>query len=559
MARRVTFHSQQSRAFNLVWALFESGKLREGMSVGIVGGGLAGITAAAAATLKGCTVVLLESNDRELHLQRQNTTRSVYPFIYFWPAEGSVEPETDLPCMNWHGGTTEVVVNQLLDQWRTFREQRSLTVHLGFEVNRVLIVNGRPRVAGNMKTGGWNTFNFDCLILAVGFGKERFIGKGGTKSYWQIDAHHQGDIGHDGIKKILISGCGDGGLIDVVRFRLADFSHSLLLSDIFHGNGIEAIAPKLMDIDQKARSLLGQDVSAFLYDEYSKLDVPVAVIAALSARLRTDTHVTLNGRETTPLSLDASILNRLAVFLLIQVGRLDYLQGELDPDRIAITGTGYNVAVKSPSGTEETFACHEVIIRHGPESVITKLLSEADADHLKRLSFADSDRTMQRSWPADFYPNTGLCARASPLTLLGPEIARAARTSNAIASLIRVTIPADLATISNRTGTSHSTSYTSPPTSTPDIVNDEKASQFEKNIIKYVQTRQYQLASLESAAAVTWLLANEATIQADGVRSLYFAVAKETLNRSMRETDPAAALELRMLAQDYFAKAKGTA
>ena len=51
-ASNVTFHSQQRRAFNLIWALFEEGRLSSGKKTAVVGGGLAGRD-----LVKGCVNV----------------------------------------------------------------------------------------------------------------------------------------------------------------------------------------------------------------------------------------------------------------------------------------------------------------------------------------------------------------------------------------------------------------------------------------------------------------------------------------------------------------------
>src|SRR4051794_29913623 len=71
-ARLVTFSSQQCRAFNLIWALFETKKLSPGSSVAVIGGGLAGLTVAAAAALKRCDVTIIEKASQLLPLQRGN-------------------------------------------------------------------------------------------------------------------------------------------------------------------------------------------------------------------------------------------------------------------------------------------------------------------------------------------------------------------------------------------------------------------------------------------------------------------------------------------------------
>src|SRR6266404_9223859 len=57
----VTFHSQQRRAFNLLWSLKETDIIQEGSNIAVVGAGLAGICAAAAAQMLGCDVTLFEA------------------------------------------------------------------------------------------------------------------------------------------------------------------------------------------------------------------------------------------------------------------------------------------------------------------------------------------------------------------------------------------------------------------------------------------------------------------------------------------------------------------
>jgi len=84
-AVRVTFHSQQRRAFNLIWALFDQKIIAKGSKICIVGGGLAGMTAAAAGKLKECEVTLYESEEQLMSMQRGNSTRFIHPTIYDWP------------------------------------------------------------------------------------------------------------------------------------------------------------------------------------------------------------------------------------------------------------------------------------------------------------------------------------------------------------------------------------------------------------------------------------------------------------------------------------------
>src|SRR4051812_48144348 len=63
LERRVTLFSQQMRALNLIYSLFEEERVGTGDRVAVVGGGAAGLTAAVAAALCGCHVTLLEKGE----------------------------------------------------------------------------------------------------------------------------------------------------------------------------------------------------------------------------------------------------------------------------------------------------------------------------------------------------------------------------------------------------------------------------------------------------------------------------------------------------------------
>ena len=93
-ARGVTVYSQQIRAFNLIWALVKQGivacKLKEDAPdpvkracIAIIGGGFAGLTAAAALIKKGvhADITILEHRDTLLPLQHGSDTRWLHPRI----------------------------------------------------------------------------------------------------------------------------------------------------------------------------------------------------------------------------------------------------------------------------------------------------------------------------------------------------------------------------------------------------------------------------------------------------------------------------------------------
>ena len=121
-ARYVTIYAQQVRALNLVSALVRGGRLSPRSQVGVVGGGIAGVTAAAAAALaEAGRVSLFEREPSLMRLQRNCEKRFVHPHIYDRPAPGAMDNHAGLPLMNWEANTAAHVVDQLEKAWEDIR------------------------------------------------------------------------------------------------------------------------------------------------------------------------------------------------------------------------------------------------------------------------------------------------------------------------------------------------------------------------------------------------------------------------------------------------------
>ena len=118
---QVTFYRQQCRSLNLIWALFDTGRLSQGDRVAIVGGGLGGMTAAAAASSKKCKVTLFEKSGQLMGLQRDNRTRYIHPGLNDWPLVSLNDTiATDLPFLNWYASDTATVFREVDLEWKTF-------------------------------------------------------------------------------------------------------------------------------------------------------------------------------------------------------------------------------------------------------------------------------------------------------------------------------------------------------------------------------------------------------------------------------------------------------
>jgi hypothetical protein len=118
-AERASFASQQRRALNLVWALQQSEPI-SGKRIAIIGAGLAGITAAAAAVAGGAAVWQFERQDYICSLQRKTYKRFIHPTINFWPDE-PLKPTTDWPFLNWFAAPPcHDVIAEVETQWKRY-------------------------------------------------------------------------------------------------------------------------------------------------------------------------------------------------------------------------------------------------------------------------------------------------------------------------------------------------------------------------------------------------------------------------------------------------------
>ena len=113
--QRITIYSQQVRALNLAFALQAHGGV-DGKSIGVVGGGIAGLTFAAAALYFGARVTVFEKREEWIDLQR-SSSRWVHPHIYDWPNEGATSEQADLPFLSWSAGPARDAVRMMLSDW----------------------------------------------------------------------------------------------------------------------------------------------------------------------------------------------------------------------------------------------------------------------------------------------------------------------------------------------------------------------------------------------------------------------------------------------------------
>jgi FAD dependent oxidoreductase len=390
-AEQITVLSQQYRAFNLIWALFDQGLLKKGDRLGIIGGGIGGLTVAVAAMLKGCDVTLVEERQELMHLQRLNFTRLLHPNLLEWPDKISEEDSTRFPYMNWRADLANQVVEQLDSQWAALEKELRPQVRKNDPViDMTREADGRFL----LKCQNWESAPCNIVVFAVGFGVEQQSGH----TYWENDSLAQ-SVRPQPLRRYLISGTGDGACIDVLRLKYSNFHHGHFARSIMRLTELDPFKAALVEID---RRMPATNQSEYLRDEYRKLPLPATIAESLGT-LRTDTEVILTGRDPTPLSPRACILHRVAIWGLFQVGKLEYRQLNLDPSNIELRTEGAETKYMVPLPDGGKTAFDGVLMRHGPLSCLTRFPTIADG--CKGITEnAANDRTRRKLYPDDFYP-----------------------------------------------------------------------------------------------------------------------------------------------------------
>jgi hypothetical protein len=434
----ITVLRQQVLALNLAWSLIEAGRIPPAPApptrIAVIGAGFAGLTFAAAILAKevNCELTLFEEHDTLMPLQQGSDTRWLHPHIYDWPDEGSEADVAMLPLLNWTAARASDVAVQVLQDWkRTARRGGPVrlfcnTRHLQVSQSKIDPNHARIEWVGDRRNPADGTSLgedgvalgraefFELVVLAVGFGIED-----GQPSYWRNETMGQPNL-HQHRRTYLVSGQGDGALIDLFRLRISQYRQDRILEEMFAGAGDLLAQLRLIKRDFEAGTGTAGLFARFdtLFGAAS-LDGPPdpaaptearQVLQRLARRLRRDTDAVLQlkVRELAellePATSRTSFQNAVLVYLLYRVGGFAP-STEDEPTLLARYGIG----------------AEQVVRRHGTrrKAQLERLLSSPLFQAIEAREPGKAGFAMQHAdslWPGGYFGYPGLTADLSSLT-----------------------------------------------------------------------------------------------------------------------------------------------
>lgn len=228
---------QQARCTHLAWALHHLKRVSPGDVVVVAGAGFTGlmISALLAVTTK-CIVYVCEIEKRPLNRYRQSSHRFLGPNLNNRDLPKNFNPATSTPFFNppifsWENGAASEVCHHWLHEFTQFESRLPIWVMKETGVVSVRPSNS-PRQLKVKVTGNRGYIDADFLIDATGFGDEQNPFDIPDYSYW-ASGHARMYDSHKSLTRVLISGCGDSGLIEALHYlfsRLYSSRHFECLS-----------------------------------------------------------------------------------------------------------------------------------------------------------------------------------------------------------------------------------------------------------------------------------------------------------------------------------------
>jgi hypothetical protein len=277
-----------------------------------------------------------------------------------------------LPLLDWTAARSSEVAAEIVRRFdQVMKTSGNIEPRLGAGIQDIELLPSaddtrRVRILG--AEGDINEI-VDVAIIAIGFGQEPRSRLGvETPSYWADDDLEDMGGSPERPARVLVSGAGDGALIDLLRAKLYDFRHEDIVALLPEGEGLTQLVSKLQAIESEARrmSVVTDNRLLNLHGRYSQLSLPTELLDAVRKRLRNDTDVWFNFRSAGRYTLASSMLNRALVLVLCHLQAIRPKLASLNENSITRNSKGTYAVQWAESADPETF--DRVVIRHGPAS-----------------------------------------------------------------------------------------------------------------------------------------------------------------------------------------------
>lgn len=435
----ITIYKQQVRALNIFHCLYKKGIFKnndDSFHVGIIGGGIAGVTFATALAKIGVKITILESKPVLMPMQYGCDTRFVHPQIYNWPDPQSAFPYAVTPILTWKADTASNVAKQILNGFYKLQNQIPdpkkikvlLNVDENLEISDDKVTEGLISVSfvRNSQNKRYakkrDKRKFNLLIYATGFGVEYGVNGDSefTPSYWRNDEFGQPHLG-DQVRKYSISGTGDGALADLFRLKLRGFSLETFVSRISKHNNYSKLIFEISAIKEEwKKSYHSKNIDAepgWLFSKFE--DIPNDIYAYifdeyLTAKFINErVEVFLYGKEDTlGHCIKVNKVSMLHAFILFILSSMVDLFKYIKGDEVKYVSYDKCYQTKDKKRLEGT-----VIIRHGTDRgvLLKRILSFAESETLGELK--------KKQEHDSYYNQTDLIFGYSELfNILHPEI-----------------------------------------------------------------------------------------------------------------------------------------
>jgi hypothetical protein len=401
--RRITFYSQQVRAFRLARALHERGVLKANDATAVVGGGAAGVTCALALGLLDYDVSLYDPAVEVLQLQSASP-RLLHPHIYEWPALGSLDKSAGLPFLDWDLDTGKPIAKRLAAD---FHSHNAMLPKLIWQQEKRLDKLEKSGAEWRLTFADGATRIVQKVFLAIGFGDERTVGAADTYDYWKERGVGTTAVEANPPATYLVSGNGDGALTDILNLLIKEFEH-VSFTETFLGYFNQDI---LRTTVLKAYDGLAPeaDLEPFFEKDVLTTFRERGILDRLVPQLRSDRLLTVNSSGPLFSVGKAAQLNQSMVFAVLHAARQagvvvrrssgkieDVIEHQDGLEALGITLGGAPLV--------ERF--HHVILRHGPNREERYHPAKEQFDEYEKVSKARFKAKPELLFPPKLDANT---------------------------------------------------------------------------------------------------------------------------------------------------------